>query len=1174
MRQTLRQIVAVLALIGMSMSIAPTTFAASYSDASAANKLAATGIIQDHSAKIADYRLGDNVLRQEAVGIAGRVSGVIPNSPVSAYDCQDMFSDVSEGWVCRAAELAAAARIINANNTTFRPLDKVTRYEAVVMALKSSCLNPIDADGTTHIQQTANRAVEAGLISNAASFNANAVATRGEVFRYAAYAMDYAENNSDEMDDSLPTCAERMNGEEGGNDILCVLDPSFCATEENNTTTSGTSTSGSVSVSLSSGQPTGLIVAGQATADLAKFTFSGNGTVNSVVLQRSGISDQNTLSNVYLYDGNVRLTDGYSFNSNGTITINNLGLAVNGSKTLSVRADVASAAPSGQTVVVSLTGYTVAGSSAASVNLTGNTLTTGSGSTLATVTFNAVNSTSAATVNAGISSYVFWSQTVQVNTRTVHLKAANFRMVGSAPADALSNIRLFVDGIDTGKTATINMTNGSNYASFDLGSSPLSLTTGSHTVEVRANVEKGSNRTIQMSIQQASDLMILDPQVGVNIAIGTSGSGVIPSAAGTITISTGSVTVELDSAFNAMTNVTGGGSNTVIAKYKLHAYGEDIKIQTLVVDPSFPTAPTLATGSCTNATDCTLDDVTLYYNGSQVGTQQDWTGLAATDLTYTLGSQVIVPAGTDAILEVRANVRSSGGVNYTAGAVRANLNVGSSNAQGQSSLNTLNTPARTSNTLTIQTGNLSVSKNSAYANTSANPNTSEVKIGSFVLQNQSTSEGVRVTNLAVALTLGGGTSLTNFSSLKTSETTGSGANPIQPQATNAFSVDFTLAPGATKTIDVFATSSSDAGGTVTIIPTLTVTSIGATSNVSATSSAIVGQTITFNNATITTPTTATNFIANASTNAQFIAAGTTGTGLVDGSKSVFKLVASGGVATVSEMKFVVTGTDTVSSIRVGNSSAPVVSGVAYLTGLSLVVPDGGSGLSIDVYPTYSKVGTNGLASSTTSVVALNYLKYTSGGTTSTICTAALGTCTAVIAVGGVVSNTMTLVASKPTITVAKPVGVVAAVGNIEAIDVTVTADAKGDITLNSLPITVGLGGGSTTVNALLNTIVVTKADNSPVTVTNSAFVGGTAGGASTITFTGGYLIPAGTSQTFRIFVPVTAVTAGVSGSTSVSTSLATGSGFSWTDTAGAGSAVTGTTNIFGYPNTFTSTINN
>jgi len=37
-----------------------------------------------------------------------------------------------------------------------------------------------------------------------------------------------------------------------------------------------------------------------------------------------------------------------------------------------------------------------------------------------------------------------------------------------------------------------------------------------------------------------------------------------------------------------------------------------------------------------------LDDVTLYYNGLQVGTQQDWT---TGNLIFQFGSQVIVPVG-------------------------------------------------------------------------------------------------------------------------------------------------------------------------------------------------------------------------------------------------------------------------------------------------------------------------------------------------------------------------------------------------------------------------------------------------------------------------------------------------------------------------------------------------
>jgi len=1195
MRSILRQIVAVLALVGMAATMAPSTFAAPYTAQAATDKLATNGFIVNQSATPAAYRLADNLLRQEGLGVAAKIRGVLTMS-IEDYQCTNRFTDVGvstgyiadlgKGWVCRTAELSAEAGITNTANSTFRPRDNLTRYEALVFALRAADLIPAGPQTQSGLVQLG---VDNGLITSVAGFNINAFANRGEFFQYVVRGLDAAE--------TLELCE--------------IIDA--CP----NPGTPGTS--GSVNVSLSSGQPSGLIVGGQATADIAKFTFSGNGTLNTVTLQRSGLSDQNTLSNVYLFDGNVRLTDGYSFNSQGSITMNNIGLAINGSKTLTVKADVAVGTAAGQTVIVSLTGYTVAGSSAASVVLSGNTLTTGAAGSLAGVSLG-VNSVGVTSVNAGVTSYAFWSAPIQVNTRTVHLQAANFRMVGSAPADALSNIRLFINGVDSGAAANVMMVNGSNYASFDFGSTSKELPTGSHTLEVRANVVKGSNRTVQFSIQQASDLMIRDPQVGINIAV----SGTVPNTAGTITINTGSLTVELDPTFNAMTNITGGGSNTTIAKFKLLAYGEDVKVQSLQILPVLAgTTPNPAVG---------LDDVTLYLNGSQVGTQQDWT---TGNLTFQLGSQAIVAAGVDSVLEVRANIRTTTGVNYTAGTISANVVAGVGTAQGQSSLNTLNVPARIGNTLTIQTGNLSVSRNTAYANASVSPNTSNVKIGSFVLQNQSTSESVRVTNFSVALAVGVGTTLTNFSSLRTSETSGSGANPVQPQATNTFSVDFTLAPGATRTIDIFATSGSDVAANTTIIPTLTVTSIGATSNVSATSAAIVGQTVSFGTATITNPPV---FIANASTNAQFVASGTVGSGqLVDGSKNVFRLLSTGGTATVSELKFSVTSsastasTDTdantigaqtltvaatagivagdivqlvgatghgrasvttitdgttmvvnvlvasaglpsavrvlsssVSSVRVGNVSAPVVNGVAYLTGLSLVVPQGGSGLSIEVYPTYNNVGINGLVSGTTSIASLTEVKFSSGGTTATI-------------TPSVSSNTITLTATRPTVTVAKPDGSIVSIGNVKAIEVTVAADAKGDLTLNSLPITVGVGGADTTVNtAGLNTVIVTKSDNSTIGTTSTAFVGGVAtkSGTSTISFTGGgYLIPAGTSQKFLIYVPVTAVTGGV-GDSSLSTSLATGAGFSWSDTAGTGVTFTGTTLVFGYPNTFTSTLNN
>ena len=337
--------------------------------------------------------------------------------------------------------------------------------------------------------------------------------------------------------------------------------------------------SGPVSASLSSDNPAaGYVISNQATADLAHFTFTGSGTVNSVTLERTGISDQNTLANVYLYQGNTRLTDGYSFNNSGVLTMNSLNITVNGSTTIDVKADISSTAgTTASTVGVSLTGYT-AGTTATSVNLMGNLMYVGTGSP-ATVYINPAQQTvSNAAVNAGTSGYTVWSNNIQVNTRAIWLKGANFRMVGSAPVGALANINLFVDGIQAGSVATVASINGSNYAMFDFSAAPVSLSTGSHTVDVRADVVSGSSYTVQVSLQQAADLVLFDSQLGINVAATNNGSSFSASSAGTITIAAGTASTVVDPTFSALTNITGGSTNAVIAKFKIHGYGEDVKV--------------------------------------------------------------------------------------------------------------------------------------------------------------------------------------------------------------------------------------------------------------------------------------------------------------------------------------------------------------------------------------------------------------------------------------------------------------------------------------------------------------------------------------------------------------------------------------------------------------------
>ena len=976
---------------------------------------------------------------------------------------------------------------------------------------------------------------------------------------------------------------------------------SNCSMAPNGTMTPPAQGSGPVTVSLASDNPAaGYLVAGQATADLAHFNFNGSGTISSITLQRTGLSNNPSLSNVYLYNGATRLTDSSTVNSVGVITFPGVNLMVNGSTTISVKADLASSA-NGQTVGVTLTGYTVTGSSMTTANVAGNVFSVSNGSGILGGASFTIPSPATPSINAGATQYVVWTAPVQINLHTMWLKSAAFHFVGSAPNDAMANLSMYVDGTKVGSSTGINQL---GYVVFDLSAAPLSLATGSHTVDVRADIIKGSARTIQLTLQNPGDFMVTDSQVGVNVAVcdvtcGTVNASFSPLAGPSLSILQGTLSIQLDPSFTAMTNVISGGTNQTIAKYTVTAYGEDQKIQTI-------TLPVDLSGTVAPATNG-LNNVQLFFNGSQVGSVCQATGgPTLSTCSFTLGSSLIAVAGATGSLEVRADMQNAAGANYTSGVIKvlgASIPLGS--IQGMSSLQT-NSLAAVSlpNTtgLSIQAGVVAVSKNPAYSSQVMNANTPNAKIGSFILQNQSTSEAVRVTDfqVGIAMTTAGST---NYSNLKTSETSGQGSIPVNPvtatapgTSVNNFSVNFTIAPGSTKVIDVFADIGPTAGN-ATVITQLALNAIGATSNVTlCTPSGVAGngcvgykagQTITVGTGTFNLPA----IVTSGSTLGQNVAGGTTD-GTTDATKAEFRVTAASGNATITELGFKdLVGGDTLTQIRVGGVTAPVAANKAFLYGLSIPVPQGGAGTTVDAFSSYSPVGSQGIAEAVTGVsltsqLELSYIKYTIGGLTTTECFAGDapggGTCSGILALPVTSAQTMVLVGSKPTVTVSQPTSSVFAVGSKELIDVTITADQAGPITINSFPIqtSLSLSGGATATfsTGVGNPFLVYDASNSPIAVDNTSnFTNPDASGGATVTLTGGYLLSAGQSVTFKVYAPVaTAVAGTTSQSIIANTSLVKSSGFTWTDTAANAAISTGdvTGNIFNYPSNITSQIHN
>jgi hypothetical protein len=886
--------------------------------------------------------------------------------------------------------------------------------------------------------------------------------------------------------------------------------------------------SGAVSVSLSPNQPYTVLVAGQATARLADFTFNGNGTVSNVTFLRTGVSSNDTLSNVYLFDGNMRIAGPASVATNGsTITFGSVSglFTVSGSKVLTVRSDIKTGV-SGQSVGVTLTGYTVIGSTMAATSVAGPQLPVAN-VTLLGADFPTGNSTlpSNTAINAGTMNQTVWSRSLNISTRSAKLYGMTLRMIGSAPTNSLANANLYVDGVSV-DTADVD---AQGYMNFVIGN-PTVLTTGSHVIEVRADVVGGANRNFYVSMEQASDIRIEDSQVsGAFVTVTTnSGSTAVNLIGGTVTINNGTLTITQDTSFNNTTTIVGGASNVKMAAFKFTSYGEDVKVTSLTFTPTI-------TGTAT-----TLSNVGLYINGGQVNSNQ--TATTATPLVFNnLGTNLLVPSGKTVLVEIRGDAISSTNVAFTTGSVKFDLAAGTNNAQGITSSQLTNTSTAGGQSLTISNSNVTFASTAGFSASTKAPNQSNVKIGSFTLQTGS-AEGVVATNIAVGLS---GTMLTNnqITNLKVMNGSTQIGNSIgNPTTSNNFSANVTVGQGSTSVFDVYADIGSSAA-TYAITPTMLITYRGSSSNLSASTNS-------------GTPTTGVVTTANA---AIIVASGVTiNTGLSPVSQLVVGGNSAFGIATfnfkvnnavaggmIKDVTFTVPA-NTISSITMNGKTASVVGTTATIYNVGATVPADGSGVNLAVTVALVCAGTaNGCPANSpvTTSIQIPTVTYYDGATTQTL--TAIGTAT---------SSNYFIVGSKPSLAVnsTQQTGLVLGAEN-KIGEVTVSADAAGKVTLTQIQF-------ATSTTGITSPVI-----SSPRITDGSTNVSGASCAVSGVNINctmGGFEIGAGTSKTFGLYATVSG-TAVASTVVSVGTALTTG-GFTWNDVIGGGTGITGA-NIYNFP---------
>ena len=919
-----------------------------------------------------------------------------------------------------------------------------------------------------------------------------------------------------------------------------------------------TATGAGVSAMLDASSPAaGTLIAGQAVATLAVFKITNAGSasakVTSLKFKRTGISSDTTLTNIYLYEGTMRITDAASV-TQGVVNFNDsagiVTVAAGASALVVVRADVA-AGTNGQNVGIMLTDVTADAGAVGGLPVSGAqhaiaALPTGSTG----VDFSATVVPSAIANVDPQTDFQAYRTTVTINNRDGSMSSFRLRQIGSVSKGDLKNFRMFVDGVQVG--SAIDDVDAGGYVTFAFPT-PITLKTGNREFKVLVDIIAGSNRTFELSLRQAGDVEIADSQLGFTVLPLVAAAAFSAPATFTQTINQGtlSITKATDSKSG---NVVNQGSGLALGKFTLKAQGEKLKIENLRI--SF--TPSDAGGVIAN--DSTkLRNGALFANGVQIGSTADICAddatsggaVCATNYTqFNLGSALIVEPGKDVSLEVRGDVFDNDGTNNMGSGDTFTVNVvaGSSNIQRLVSLSYIANTAVSANTLTVAAGTLTLAKYSAYANQTVTVPKTAYKIGDFRLTSGST-EAVNLTSFnidASALMTASGAHVTDVYVVYGDKT--GQLKSTMASSSNTWSLNESFAVNASMSIAVYATLSTSIPADSLIIVDLTVNGTSQNSGSAVASSEVVGQTITVGTGSLTTardassPGTA-NVVGNSTPKvASFKYSSSNDTFTL---KEIGVTTSAAGATAIQNLIFK-DGDTTIATVPMNVTAATA-------TGLSVAVPYNGTKL-IDVYAQLGAIGTGFATSSADVAVTLSSTKYlNSSGSTLWENTARAGLSQYVFK-------------TRPVFTqVALPTSVIQTGTNVVA-QFKITADAGGTVSWSKLVMNFSKAGTGATTNLLTVNIYDTA---SPSTALASVTVA-TSTTQFTITSTVDQEIPAGGSKTYRVdatflggatagdsfstSIPNTGVTAAPD--TSAAAALVATNTFVWSDESLVGHALT------------------
>lgn len=523
-----------------------------------------------------------------------------------------------------------------------------------------------------------------------------------------------------------------------------------------------------VSVAYSSSNPgAGSLIAGAAQVPVLVFKVT-NGTdsdvtVNGLTFKKVGVVSDINITNGYISEGDNILAQFSSFSA-GTMTFsgNLFTVPAGQSKEIAFRVDVSSGAPSGNTVAFDLTNLSLSSGSVTGLPLKGSvfTLTTVSNPSLAQIqNFSYQGVTSQ--VDAGTNGVRIFAATLNVVNSPVKLMSLRLSVTGSInPATDLANLVLKVDGSQVSTVASVPA-DGKVYMGIANGAL---MGTGSHTLEVYADVLGTPNRNFKVEILRPYDVVALDTQYNTYISVSTpSGS------ATTINVRPGVVVMQLASD-SPTGNIAKGQSNVTLLKFKMRSAGEAVRVKWL----PFKLEKSGGSNWSSSNIDNFLRNVALYDDaGNQVGStisqlsvSSACGGVSASinndDLTCSFGGpssniNYLLPANTERVFTLKVDVQTG----YDANTLKASVvspagtvNWEGNNIEGQISYQTTQSQTVAGSSLTVASTPFTASRNTSVGTQTFVRGKTGAKLASFSLS-ASSAEGIEVSSLTFNVNDGG-----------------------------------------------------------------------------------------------------------------------------------------------------------------------------------------------------------------------------------------------------------------------------------------------------------------------------------------------------------------------------------------------------------------------------------